>query len=120
MYTYNATITRWLDGDTVEVMIDLGLRIFHSTTLRLSGIDTPEMHSSILEDRQKASAARIRAGELCPPGSTVIISTQKPDSRDKFGRWLGDVMFIEGTLPKSVADVLIAEGLGRFYDGGRK
>lgn len=120
MYTYNATVIRWLDGDSVEVVIDLGLRISITTVLRLAGIDTPEMHSPILEERQKASQARIRAGELCPVGSTNIVETLKPDSRDKYGRWLGDIRFRDGNSLVSLASTLIAEGLGKAYDGGKK
>jgi micrococcal nuclease len=116
MYQYRATVIRWVDGDTVEVSVDLGFRIFHQTLLRLAGINTPEIHSADPVEREAAIKAMLRASELAPLGGKVIVETSKPDSRDKYGRWLGDVNYGQG----SVSAVLIAEGLGVAYDGGKR
>ena len=120
MYEYRATILRWLDGDTAELEIDLGLRIYHRLMIRLAGIDTPEKNSPDQSKRIAAALARDRAAELCPVGSAVTVSTEKPDSRDKFGRWLGHVRFDAGGAPRDLTDVLISEGHGRPYDGGKR
>lgn len=107
-YRYRATITRWVDGDTVDVQLDLGFYITVNTRLRLFGIDTPERGMA------GYSTAVDRSRQLAPEGSEVVVSTYKRP--EKFGRFLavvhvGDV---------DVATQLLDEKLGRPYFGGTK
>lgn len=101
------------------MIVDLGFSISHTTMMRVAGIDTPEMHSPDPAQREAAAKAVARARELCPVGSIVIVKTEKADSKDKYGRWLGNIPDPAG-VEESLAQVLIKEGLGRPYDGGKK
>ena len=115
MYEYKATIRRVVDGDTVDVTLDLGFDILYNNRIRLLGIDTPESRTRDLEEKALGLAAKDRVKELCPVGSTVILRTTK-DDRGKFGRILGEI-FVE---EQSVNKLLVEEGHAVEYFGGKK
>ena len=117
MYEYSATIRRWVDGDTVDVTLDLGFDILYNNRIRLYGINTPESRTRDLEEKKRGLAAKDRVKEMCPVGSTVTIRTTK-DGRGKFGRILGEI-FLEG-MEYSVNKVLVTEGHAVEYFGGKK
>lgn len=81
MFTYSATVERIVDGDTIDLNVDLGFRVYHRDRFRLLGIDTPERGQA---GWAEATAALTR---MIPPGSSLIIKTATP-LRDKYGRWL--------------------------------
>jgi|TARA_Y100000310_G_scaffold323406_1_gene383699 micrococcal nuclease len=110
MYEYKATIRRVVDGDTVDVTLDLGFDILYNNRIRLLGIDTSEIRTRDLEEKALGLAAKDRVKELCPVGSTVILKTTK-DDRGKFGRILGEI-FVEG---QSLNKMLVDEGLAERY-----
>ncbi len=114
MYDYRATITRVIDGDTVDAQIDLGFTVSVSVRLRLYGIDTPELHSQ--DDAAKLAAVKAKAltTELLQ-GKTVKISTYKKP--DKYGRYLADIFLEDGTF---VNEKIMQEGLANPYFGGKK
>lgn len=120
MYEYKATVERWIDGDTVDVTIDLGFDTLRRERLRLEGINTPEIHSPDQLERERAIKAQLRASELCPNGSVIIVKTKKADTKEKYGRWLGEVYCLYAGNSESLADILIREGLGVAYDGGKR
>ena len=115
MYEYSAKIRRWVDGDTVDVTLDLGFDILYNNRIRLYGINTPESRTRDLEEKKRGLAAKDRVKELCPVGSTVTIKTTK-DGRGKFGRILGEI-FIEDV---NINQQLVAEGHAVEYFGGKK
>ena len=115
MYEYKAIIRRVVDGDTVDVTLDLGFDILYNNRIRLLGIDTPESRTRDLEEKALGLAAKDRVKELCPVGSTVSIRTTK-DGRGKFGRILGEI-FVE---EQSVNKLLVEEGHAVEYFGGKK
>jgi len=115
MYEYKATIRRVVDGDTVDVTLDLGFDILYNNRIRLLGIDTPEIRTRDLEEKALGLAAKDRVKELCPVGSTVILRTTK-DGKGKFGRILGEI-FVE---EQSVNKLLVEEGHAVEYFGGKK
>lgn len=93
MYKYEATIRRWVDGDTVDVDIDLGFGIiFHNQRIRLYGIDAYESRTRDLEEKRKGLAAKEFVNEMAPVGSRVTLITYK---EGKYGRILGEI-FIDG------------------------
>lgn len=93
MYKYEATIRRWVDGDTVDVDIDLGFGIiFHNQRIRLYGIDAYESRTRDLEEKRKGLAAKEFVNEMAPVGSKVTLITYK---EGKYGRILGEI-FIDG------------------------
>ena len=115
MYEYSATIRRWVDGDTVDVTLDLGFDILYNNRIRLLGIDTPESRTRDLEEKKLGLAAKDRVKELCPVGSTVTVKTTK-DGRGKFGRILGEIYVGDVNVNK----LLIEEGHAVEYFGGKK
>ena len=117
MYEYRATIRRVVDGDTVDVTLDLGFNILYNSRIRLLGIDTPESRTRDLEEKARGLAAKDRVKELCPVGSSVILKTTK-DGRGKFGRILGEI-FVSGVV-QSINQLLVEEGHAVEYDGGKK
>ena len=106
MFTYTAHITKVVDGDTVDVEIDLGFDIWHKTRLRLAGIDTPEKSTEI---GKKVSAYVKEALE----GQTVTITTTKPD---KYGRYLAEIFINNNSFNKNLIDI----GMAKPYNGGKK
>jgi micrococcal nuclease len=97
MYKYRCKVLRVVDGDTVDVDIDLGFGIWvHRERIRVMGIDTPESRTRDLTEKAFGLAAKEFVKSLMPIGSSQIIKTQK-DKTGKFGRVLGDFI-IEGKL----------------------
>lgn len=105
-YVYKGTIRRVIDGDTLEVLLDLGFRHYHRATVRLYGIDAPELHG---ETREAGLAAAARLRELCPDGSLVYVDSKR---LDKYGRTVAAVL-IGGPTGFDAGRTLLAEGLAR-------
>lgn len=113
-YKYDhVDLVRVLDGDTVELNIDLGNRIRWQAKFRLLGIDTPEIHG---DTKRAGDAASARLSELLANG-ILLAETHKPD---KFGRWLVKLTVMWEGYPTDVAWILINEGHGVPYSGGTK
>ena len=112
MYKYQATIKRWVDGDTVDVDIDLGFGLIYSNQrLRLYGIDAWEQRTRDLDEKEKGLAATAFVNEMAPVGTQVTIITYK---EGKYGRILAEVFLDEDTnLNKS----LTAKGHAERYEG---
>lgn len=115
MYEYKAIIRRVVDGDTVDITLDLGFDILYNNRIRLYGIDTPETRTRDLEEKKLGQAAKERVRELCPVGCTVMVKTTK-DGRGKFGRILGEIYVGDVNVNK----LLIEEGHAIEYFGGKK
>ena len=115
MYEYSAKIRRVVDGDTVDITLDLGFDILYNNRIRLYGIDTPESRTRDLEEKKLGLAAKERVKELCPVGSTVTVKTTK-DGRGKYGRILGEI-YVDDL---NVNQQLIKEGHAVEYFGGSK
>lgn len=104
-YIYNAVVMRVIDGDTIDVLVDLGFRICHQQRLRLLGINAPEMHG---EEREKAQAAKDYLSKLT--GKNIRIETQKADS---FGRYLAYVWFETRCINSEIVDLGLASPWGQ-------
>jgi len=120
MYEYRATILRVVDGDTVDVDIDLGFGIWQrSERVRIMGIDTPESRTSDEEEKVFGKAAKKRLTELLQEHTILMTEVNKAgeDMKGKFGRILGDFKTDSGTR---VTEVLINEGHAVAYFGGAK
>ena len=94
MYDYRCIIRRVVDGDTIDVDIDLGFDVWHRERVRVYGIDTPEVRGP-KKAEGLVSAERVR--ELLPEGSQRIIQIVF-DRRGKFGRVLADFVLDDGQL----------------------
>ena len=87
-YTYSATILRWIDGDSCEVMFQLGFSIAVKQSIRLWGIDTSELRGGTPELKYLGMLAKQYVEEMAPVGTEVTIVTHK---KGKFGRYLGEI-----------------------------
>ena len=113
-YVYRAEVLSVYDGDTITVMIDLGLSIRVQAKCRLLGIDTPEIRTKNAAEKKLGYEARDRVREMIGGQWVVLHSVAKPD---KYGRLLVKVWADDETC---VNDALIEEGLARVYDGGAR
>ena len=107
MYKYNAIVKRVIDGDTIEVEIDLGFFVSFKATLRLLRIDTAEVRTKNLKEKKHGKAATQRVLELTK-NENVVIETH---SRGKYGRWLSEVF-----IPKKnryLTDILLEENFAK-------
>jgi micrococcal nuclease len=109
MYQYHATVIRILDGDSVEMNIDLGMKIFFKSVCRLSGIDTPELNSSDPVERSAAQAAKLYLSNLLPLSLVVTINSK---SLDKYGRPLVEIITPTGL---NVNQEMILSGNAKSY-----
>ena len=105
---YRAVVKHVVDGDTYDVFVDLGLYKYAYETVRLAGLDTPEINSGTDEDKQRGRAARARASELIL-GKPVLLRTYK--DTQTFGRFVAEVFYqgADGGL-YNLAETLEAEG----------
>ena len=122
MHEYNCKILRVVDGDTVDVDIDLGFDIILSRQrIRLYGIDTPESRTRDLDEKKYGLLAKQMVQDYCPVGSTITLRTRK-DDRGKFGRILGEFMVYDAKTDsvRSVNNILIDSYLAVAYHGQSK
>ena len=119
MYEYRVKqVLRVVDGDTIDVDIDLGFDISFTSRVRLAGIDTPESRTTDKKEKALGLEVKQRLKDLLSKSSSVVIKTEKPDSTEKYGRVLG-WLFIDGA-EKSVNEALIADGYAWGYMGETK
>jgi len=115
-YEYPCKILRVVDGDTVDVDIDLGFGVWiHKERVRVMGIDTPESRTRDLVEKKFGLAAKEFVKSMMPIGSMQMIKTEK-DKTGKFGRVLGDFLF-DG---KRLTEIMIEENHAVPYFGGNK
>jgi micrococcal nuclease len=117
---YDVVLLKAVDGDTVDVDIDLGFGIWlRDERVRIMGIDTPESRTSDKVEKVFGTAAKNRLKELLHEGAVLITTEDKSgeDMKGKFGRILGDFKIPDG---RKVTDVLIEEGHCVAYFGGSK
>lgn len=103
VYRYKATVARWVDGDTVDLIVDLGFHLFAKTRFRLYGINTPERGQVGYTDATQFAEL------MAPVGSTVTVDSFQDG--DKYGRWLGVIY----TDHAQVNEALVAAGLAVEY-----
>ena len=122
MYEYRCKVIKVIDGDTVDVDIDLGFDIIiKGERVRIMGIDTPESRTRDKVEKKFGLASKARLKELIGGRSGPILKTQinrkGEDMRGKFARILGDFVTDDGRL---VTDILVEEGHAVAYFGGSK
>ena len=116
-FLYKCTIQRIVDGDTVDVNIDLGFGIWlYKERVRVAGIDTPEKRTRDKVEKIFGLAATAKAHTLIPEGSECIVRTRR-DKAGKYGRTMGDFVLEDGTL---YTDVMIETHHAVPYEGQAK
>ncbi len=121
MYRYRFNLVKVIDGDTVDVDIDLGFGVWlKKERIRLAGIDTPESRTRELEEKKFGLIAKAKVKELLNYDSCILVTFK--DEKGKFGRILGDFeMIYKGTkAPFSLVEYLITEHYGVRYFGQNK
>jgi micrococcal nuclease len=117
---YDVTVVKVVDGDTVDVDIDLGFGIcLKDERVRIMGIDTPESRTSDRVEKLFGLAAKERLYSLLEKDAKLITTEDKSgeDMKGKFGRILGDFRAANGRL---VTEIMIEEGHCVPYFGGSK
>ena len=126
MYEYNAVVERVVDGDTIDVIIDLGFKTWKKVRVRMEGINTPESRTRDLEEKKRGLAAKDRLVEILKYNNNEC--TLKVSGVGKFGRAIASV-YVDTLSPASdkssmteinVNKQLIEEGHAVAYDGGKR
>jgi len=120
MYEYRCKIVKIIDGDTVDVDIDLGFGVWmHKERIRLYGIDTPESRTRDLDEKKYGLIAKSWIEKFMPLGSTQTLITQK-DKSGKFGRILGKFRVNDGSYDIILNDWMITNHHAVAYYGQSK
>jgi micrococcal nuclease len=118
MTEYKVKVTEVVDGDTLDVVIDLGFDIFTNKRIRLSGIDCPESRTTDLHEKKLGTEAKEYLKHLLGNAGNVMMKVVPSDTFEKYGRVLGQVYVDSSAI--SVNDLLITRGYAWSYDGGTK
>jgi micrococcal nuclease len=116
MYEYSCTVDRVVDGDTCDVVLDLGFDILYRCRVRLYGIDTPESRTRDADEKIRGKLASAFLQEAIDNGTKVVIETKLKDSKGKFGRVLGNVL-VDGI---NINQLMIENYLAVAYFGQSK
>ena len=108
MYEYYTKIDKVVDGDTVDVFIDLGFSVWHKERIRLAGIDTAEKNTPLGKALKQFLVDNIE-------GKIIRLQVSKPD---KYGRYLGVAFLKDSSI--SINDQLIKANLAKQYGGDSK
>lgn len=109
LYRYRATVVRWIDGDTVDMDVDLGFGVTIRQRFRLHGVDTPELHprrkdfevdgqvdeAARAEESRRGREALAFVERSAPAGEVLDIRTIK-DRKGKYGRYLVEIVGVDG------------------------
>ena len=109
-------VTKVVDGDTIDVIMDMGFDIMYKSRVRLFGIDTPESRTRNLDEKKRGLLAKKYLQEALKAGKKLSIKTYKDNETGKFGRILGDV-FIDG---KSINAQMVKDFMAVPYTGQSK
>ena len=122
-YNFRVTkIVKVVDGDTIDVLIDLGFDLYKKERVRIAGVDTPEKRTRDLEEKELGIHAtnwmKDKLTETIKGDEELIIRTELKGGTGKYGRLLGWLYVGEDTV--SLNEKMITEGYAWAYDGGTK
>ena len=112
------SVTKVVDGDTIDADIDLGFDISLSKRIRLAGIDTPESRTTNVKEKAMGLESKEWLKKALEGAKDIIIKTELPDSTEKYGRIIGH-LFINGQ-ETSLNNQMIDEGYAWPYEGDKK
>ena len=122
MYEYHCKILKVVDGDTVDVDIDLGFGVWlKKERVRVNGIDTPESRTRDKVEKTYGILAKNFVKSYLPVGSVQVLQTEK-DGTGKFGRILGKFLVYDKKEDREMhlGDIMIREHLAVKYEGQSK
>lgn len=111
LYIRAATVLEWIDGDTVDVLIDLGFSVSIKQRVRVRWLNTPEIRG---HEKAAGVLALCHACDLAPPRSQVTLRSHKDIGGDKFGRYLADITLADG---RDYATCMVTSGHGKHWTG---
>jgi micrococcal nuclease len=119
MYEYFVKeVKNVVDGDTIDVIIDLGFDILFSSRVRLAGIDTPESRTTDKAEKILGLESKEYLKKQLKDAKSVVIKTEKMNSSEKYGRILGWIYVNGDTV--SLNDIMINDGYAWGYLGDTK
>ena len=116
MYEYKCEVTRVVDGDTVDCVLDLGFSILHKCRVRLYGIDTPESRTRDLDEKARGKLASKFLQDSIDNGKDIVLRSELKDSKGKYGRVLGSIVVDDLDINKA----MVANNLAVKYFGQSK
>ena len=122
-YNFRVTkINKVVDGDTIDVTIDLGFDLFKKERVRIAGVDTPEKRTRNLEEKALGIDAtewlKLQLNDVIKSDDELLIRTELVGGVGKYGRLLGWLYVGESNI--SVNEQMISQGYAWEYDGGTK
>ena len=123
MYTYNAEVLRVVDGDTIDVLIDVGVSTPRKSRVRRYGINAPESRTRDLAEKKLGLAAKERLINILEEQDNKVIL--ESHGVGKYGRCLGELFYNKdlpegGFIRTSINNQLVIEGHGVQYFGGKR
>lgn len=103
MYEYNCTVNRVVDGDTIDVTLDLGFSVLYKSRVRLYGIDTPESRTRDKDEKVRGLLSKDFLKNAIA-GGKVVLKTKLKDSRGKFGRVLAEVWVNDQNINQNMVE----------------
>jgi micrococcal nuclease len=117
LYHYRATVDRVVDGDTIDVILDLGFDLKMDSRIRFAGINAPESRTRDAVEKEAGLAAKHYVENWVGALEHKVIIATQLDERGKFGRVLGRVLSDDGAC---LNDEMVSLGHAKPYDGGKR
>jgi len=116
-WIYKATYISNYDGDTIRFLRDCGCNVFHTVTVRLWGIDTPELRSKDIIEKEKAYEARDVVKKILTEANCIYIETIK-GKKGKYGRYIANIWYAEKKLGElfCLNEELVNRGLAVYRE----
>ena len=120
MYEYRCKVVKIVDGDTVDVDIDLGFGVWlKKERIRMFGIDTPESRTRDLDEKKYGLMAKDYITRLLDDEGGIVLKTRK-DAEGKYGRILGELWRTTDFADKSINQIMIEKHHAVSYHGQSK
>jgi micrococcal nuclease len=116
-YYYGCEVLRVIDGDTIDVMADLGFDVKLKLRLRLAGINTPECRTRNKAEKVLGLAAKEYLKDALASADAIEFESRE---RGKYGRVLATPFLVTGDERTDVCELLVDAGHARKYDGGKR
>ena len=117
LFHYKATVDRVIDGDTIDVVLDLGFDISYRGRIRFEGINAPESRTRDAVEKQAGLAAKRYVEDWINGLEKKVIIQTSLDDRGKYGRILGRILNDEG---ECLNDEMVSLGHAKPYHGGKR
>lgn len=115
MYHYKATVKRIVDGDTMDLIVDVGFKITTNQRIRLARINTPETYNvkRDSEEYKKGMEAKVFVEQrIAANNNEVIVETEKDTG--KYGRYIGTIWLADNKT--SLNDELVSKGMAEYVN----